>query len=88
MLQSHYAPRCQVLLVESLGEARRLAAAKPNTEILHDEDPVRYAQLLYSRLRDADDRGVETVIAVLPPATGLGHAIRDRLTKAAAATPR
>jgi hypothetical protein len=28
--------------------------------------------------------GVPTVIAVLPPATGLGHAIRDRLTKAAA----
>ena len=25
-----------------------------------------------------------TVVAVLPPASGLGHAIRDRLTKAAA----
>ena len=36
----------------------------------------------YGRAVD-DDRGVHTVIAVLPPAVGLGHAIRDRLTKAA-----
>jgi L-threonylcarbamoyladenylate synthase len=31
---------------------------------------------------------VTTLIAVLPPAEGLGHAIRDRLTKAAAPRPR
>ena len=38
-------------------------------------------------LRAADERGVTTVVAVLPPAEGLGHAIRDRLSKAAATTP-
>ena len=32
----------------------------------------------------ADDRGVTTIIAVMPAPVGLGHAIRDRLTKAAA----
>ena len=41
-----------------------------------------YAHTLFARLRDADDRGVDTVVAVLPPASGLGHAIRDRLIKA------
>ena len=37
---------------------------------------------LYARLRAADDAGVDVVVAVAPPAAGLGHAIRDRLTKA------
>ena len=83
MLASHYAPRCRVMLAESLAEAHALAAANPGAEILDDDDLARYAHSLYSRLRDADDRGVDTVIAVLPPPVGLGHAIRDRLTKAA-----
>jgi L-threonylcarbamoyladenylate synthase len=84
MLESHYAPRCRVLLVGSVVEAQQAAAGHPGAEIIDDDDLVHYAHSLFSRLRDADDRGVETVIAVLPPATGLGHAIRDRLTKAAA----
>ena len=84
MLDSHYAPRCRVLLVETTGAAEALVAASPNAEIIHDHDLAHYAHTLFSRLRDADNRGIETVIAVLPPPTGLGHAIRDRLTKAAA----
>ena len=87
MLESHYAPRCRLLLVTSPDDARRLARGRPTAEILDDDDLARYARSLYSRLRDADDRGVDTVIAVMPPAVGLGHAIRDRLTKAAS-TPR
>ena len=59
------------------------AADRPGIEILDDRDLVHYAHTLYSRLRDADDRDVETVIAVMPPAVGIGHAIRDRLTQAA-----
>ncbi len=84
MLESHYAPRCRVLLAESLAQARAVAADYGGSEILDDSDLAHYAHSLFSRLRDADDRGVPTVVAVLPPATGLGHAIRDRLTKAAA----
>ena len=83
MLESHYAPTCRLLLVNSADEARRLAHGRPTAEILDDADLAHYARSLYSRLRDADDRGVDTVIAVMPPAVGLGHAIRDRLTKAA-----
>lgn len=86
MLESHYAPRCRVLLATTPAEAQALTAGRPGSEILGDTDLVRYAQSLYSRLRDADDRHVDTLIAVLPPASGLGHAIRDRLTKAAASS--
>jgi L-threonylcarbamoyladenylate synthase len=88
MLESHYAPRARVLLVDSSAEAVSMAAEHPGAEVLDDEDLAHYAHGLFSTLRDADDRGVATLIAVLPPATGLGHAIRDRLTKAAARRPR
>lgn len=85
MLASHYAPRCQVRIVDSADDAWALRAGTPRSEILdHTDDLVTYARRLYADLRSADERGIGTVIAVLPPAQGLGHAIRDRLTKAAA----
>jgi L-threonylcarbamoyladenylate synthase len=87
MLESHYAPRCRVVLATTPAEAQSLAAGRPGSEVLDEPDLVHYAHTLYSRLRDADDRHVRVVIAVLPPAIGLGHAIRDRLTKAAASPP-
>jgi L-threonylcarbamoyladenylate synthase len=88
MLVSHYAPRCAVRLVDSADDAIALRAGTVGSEILDlTDDLVEYARELYARLRDADDRGVATLIAVLPPAEGLGHAIRDRLTKAAAPRP-
>ena len=84
MLESHYAPRCKVVLADSRSEAMALADELPGAEILDDDDLAHYAHTLFARLRDADDRGVDTVIAVLPSARGLGHAIRDRLIKASA----
>jgi L-threonylcarbamoyladenylate synthase len=88
MLVSHYAPRCAVRLVDTADDAIALRAGTVGAEILDlTDDLVVYARELYARLRDADDRGVATLIAVLPPAVGLGHAIRDRLTKAAAPRP-
>lgn len=88
MLASHYAPRCAVRPVDDADDAMALRAGTPNSEILDlTDDLVRYARELYARLRDADARGVGTLIAVLPPPVGLGHAIRDRLAKAAAPRP-
>ena len=49
-----------------------------------DAQLAHYAATLYAQLRDADEAGAAVIIAVLPPAAGLGHAIRDRLVKAAA----
>lgn len=88
MLASHYAPVCAVRPVDDHDDAVALRAGTPGSEILDlTDDLVVYARELYARLRDADERGVSTVIAVLPPAEGLGHAIRDRLVKAAAPRP-
>ncbi|MEP1122473.1 MAG: L-threonylcarbamoyladenylate synthase [Ilumatobacter sp.] len=88
MLASHYAPRCQVRLVDTSDDAVAIAAGTARSRILDlTHDAARYARDLYSELRRADDDGVATLIAVLPDAHGLGHAIRDRLTKAAAPRP-
>ena len=85
MLTSHYAPKCQVRLVDSSDDAVALASGSPRSRILDlSADVAEYARDLYAELRRADADGVGTLIAVLPEPSGLGHAVRDRLTKAAA----
>jgi len=46
-------------------------------------DPESLARDLYRQLRELDDRGVAVIVCPLPPAEGIGLAIRDRLRKAA-----
>jgi L-threonylcarbamoyladenylate synthase len=43
-----------------------------------------YARVLYARLREADRRGLDVLLAVSPPAAGVGAAVADRLRPAAA----
>jgi L-threonylcarbamoyladenylate synthase len=43
-----------------------------------------YAQCLYQRLREADRRGLDVLLAVPPAETGIGAAVADRLRRAAA----
>lgn len=86
MLASHYAPRARVVLVDDVDEAHRRAGGRADTVVIGaGVDAVDYARHLYRWLREADDDGRSVVVAVLPPAEGLGHAVRDRLLKAAAA---
>ncbi|MGB8860026.1 MAG: L-threonylcarbamoyladenylate synthase [Ilumatobacteraceae bacterium] len=86
MLASHYAPAARVVLVENEAEALQASWGVSGSWILdRSDDLVAYARSLYADLRAADARGVQVIIAVMPPPHGLGHAIRDRLTKAAAA---
>ncbi len=88
MLASHYAPNCEVRLVDDAGDAMALRAGTPGARVLDlSNDLTRFAQTLYAELRAADAGGVSTLIVVLPPPTGLGLAIRDRLGKAAAQRP-
>jgi L-threonylcarbamoyladenylate synthase len=47
-------------------------------------DVADYAHVLYGRLRDADRRALDVVVAVAPGTAGLGAAIEDRLRRAAA----
>ena len=46
-------------------------------------NPAELAQRLYALLRDLDRRGCGVILCPLPPAEGIGVAIRDRLAKAA-----
>lgn len=92
MLASHYAPRCRVEVATDLATAaarvEALNAGGVRSALLDATgDPVPVARSLYARLRAADEAGIETLVAVLPAAAGLGHAIRDRLLKAAAPRP-
>jgi L-threonylcarbamoyladenylate synthase len=89
MLASHYAPVATVVLVEDRraadAEVARAGRAGGAAAVLDfGDDLVTYARELYASLRAADADGADTIVAVLPPPRGLGHAIRDRLTKAAA----
>jgi L-threonylcarbamoyladenylate synthase len=47
------------------------------------DDNTALAHSLFAGLRDLDNRGVTVILCPLPASNGLGHAIRDRLEKAA-----
>ncbi|MEJ7799416.1 MAG: L-threonylcarbamoyladenylate synthase [Ilumatobacter sp.] len=93
MLAAHYAPdRVAVVPAEGPRAADALAAQRRErgervAVIDRTDDLVVAAQCLYSDLRAADTGQFDVLIFVLPPPVGLGHAIRDRVLKAAAATP-
>ncbi len=88
MMASHYAPRTPVLLVERNEDIGERVGHRTVFIIDRTTNLVESAHHLYDDLRRADDAGVDCIVAVLPPAEGLGYAIRDRLMKAAADTPR
>lgn len=83
MLTSHYAPDCIVIPVESHADAESWRAA--DTEVLDASiDPEGFAARLYAELRRCDREGRQQVVIVLPADEGIGRAVRDRITKAAA----
>jgi L-threonylcarbamoyladenylate synthase len=89
MLASHYAPECRILLAEASDDLDRMVARAradgASVAVLdRTDDLVVAARRLYDDLRAADRAGTEVLVVRMPPAAGLGHALRDRLTKAAA----
>ncbi len=80
-LESHYAPRARVQVVEPAvlpHELARLRAAGTAVEVVAAE-----AVSLFAALRDADRRGAEVVLVARPEESGLGLAVADRLRRAA-----
>jgi len=86
-LESHYSPLAKVVLDQSplAGQGFiamadfgtnvgvvRLAAPKTNEE---------FARVLYSALREADEKGLGTVVVQQPVGDGIAIAIRDRLSR-------
>ena len=88
-LDAHYAPAATVLLDQTPLSGQGFIAlsdiktpegvirlATPTT---HEE----FAQVLYSTLRAADEKGIGTVVVSQPAGDGIAIAIRDRLKRAA-----
>jgi L-threonylcarbamoyladenylate synthase len=93
MLAAHYAPESEVVLVDdepaaAREESRRRDLGERVRVLDRTGDLVLAARELYADLRRADRDRLDALIVVLPPEAGLGHALRDRLFKAAAGSRR
>lgn len=84
MLESHYAPKGKLQLVDSLPDAISIIRVHSEARLIdHWGNLPLYAASLYAQMRQADKDGVQLMVAINPAPTGLGRAIRDRLKKAA-----
>jgi L-threonylcarbamoyladenylate synthase len=96
MLASHYAPRARVrldvarvepdeaLLLFGAGRPVGHAQARAAVNLSPGGDLAEAAACLFGALRDLDASGAASIAVAPIPAEGLGEAIRDRLTRAAA----
>jgi L-threonylcarbamoyladenylate synthase len=97
LLESHYAPGCQVLCFETRNALERKASELDGRcallgQNLSDIPCIRCADLgetdlematgLFRALRDMDRPDIRTILALLPRPEGLGLAVRDRLIRA------
>lgn len=89
MLARHYAPATRLEIAESDAEADALVGIYSRAGIR----VVRWkavgtaeevAKTLYANLHTLDESGYDRIIATLPPDSEEWHAVRDRLTRAAA----
>jgi L-threonylcarbamoyladenylate synthase len=81
----HYSPKVPLELVEfSDGNLQNLREKYSNEKvgILCFENLDDYARELYHTMDEMGRNGCERIIAVLPPNTGIGRAIRNRLIRA------
>ncbi len=100
MLKSHYAPRKLLILgdidenlslysgkkigILAFQEKRPLPAGTLEIVLSATGNPAEAAQRLFAALRTLDQSDVEVILAERAPEEGLGRAINDRLTRAAA----
>ena len=81
-LESHYAPRAEVVIAtreEVESRAAELRKRGLKVEVLARPE----ARELYAALREADGRGADVVVVGRPAEEGIGLAVADRLRKAA-----
>lgn len=89
----HYSPEAEIVLVEAPPRsfppdppAAWIGLSSPPAEAAkslqcHDLD--EYARVLFGFFRKCDAEGIRTIYCELPPESGIGRAIRNRLCKAA-----
>ncbi len=81
MLESHYAPGARVAVLAPDAVDGLPAAVLVLGPV---GGPDHYAARLYAAFRRADAEGAGVILAVPPPAEGIGVAVRDRLQRASA----
>jgi L-threonylcarbamoyladenylate synthase len=87
-LENHYSPQASVSLnrTPSSGEGFiALADIQTPTNVIRLASPKsveEFARVMYSALRDADAKGLNSVVVAEPAGDGLALAIRDRLMRA------
>jgi len=87
-MESHYAPRAKVVLNaeakpgDGLIALSHIATPPQVTRLASPTTDEEYAKQLYAALRQADQLGLEKVVAITPTGDGIALAIRDRLAKA------
>lgn len=87
-LENHYSPEATVCLnrIPESGEGFiALSEQQTPTGVIRLASPnsvEEFARLMYSALRDADAKGVKSVVVIEPIGDGLALAIRDRLMRA------
>jgi L-threonylcarbamoyladenylate synthase len=95
MLSSHYAPKAKLRLdADAAGADEALLAFGPvsatgvSLNLSPRGDLIEAAANLFSHLRALDASGAERIAVMKVPHEGLGEAINDRLTRAAAPKAR
>jgi L-threonylcarbamoyladenylate synthase len=93
MSLKHYSPRARVELLEGATDETVIALKRRVEELKRQGktfyilsnygDSRLYAQTLFDQMRQADSQQADVILAILPPARGLGLAVRDRLLRAA-----
>jgi L-threonylcarbamoyladenylate synthase len=89
LLAAHYTPAAIVLLdLKPIAGQGFIALANIETpdgviRIASPKSDVEFAQVLYSALRSADEKGIAIVVISQPLGSGIAIAIRDRLKRAA-----
>ena len=68
--------------VDAALEAGPGARAPDDALVLRATDTAEYARNLYRWFHELDAAGVTRIVALLPPAVGIGRAVRDRLARA------
>ena len=87
-LENHYAPSASVYLnrIPIAGEGFiALADIETPESVIRLASPKNaeeFARVMYSALRDADAKGLNSVVVAEPAGDGLALAIRDRLMRA------
>jgi L-threonylcarbamoyladenylate synthase len=87
--EKHYAPKCRVLVgdtvIEGAGFLASLGVETPAGmyRMAEPSSVLEFASVLYSTFRKADQRGMKELVVLPPSGDGLAVAINERLDKAA-----